>query len=56
MLEEKNLYTEDLLDRYKIFLASLHIKLVLIKQFQKTLNKEKGYFDNICRKPPFQMN
>ena len=50
--EEKNLIGEILVDRDNIILSQLYIKPGLMKQFVKTLNKEDGYFNNICRKLP----
>ena len=46
---EYNIVNEPLVEREKIFLPPLHIKLGLIKQFVKALNKEGKCFEFICK-------
>ena len=46
---EYNLVNEPLVVREKIILPPLHIKLGLIKQFVKALNKEGNCFEYICK-------
>ena len=50
--EKKNVIAEELVDRVKIILPHLNLHLGLMKQFVKALNKEGGFFDNICRNLP----
>ncbi len=45
---EKNVINEPLVDREKIIFPPLHIKLGLMKQFVKALNKEGNCFQYIC--------
>ena len=45
---EKNVINEPLADREKIIFPPLHIKLGLMKQFVKALDKEGGCFQYIC--------
>ena len=49
---EKNIINEPLVDRNKIIFSPLHIKLGLMKQFVKALNKEGNCFEYICRTFP----
>ena len=49
---EKSIIKEPLVDRNKIILPPLHIKLGLMKQFVMALNKEENYFEYICRTFP----
>ena len=46
---EYNLVNEPLVEREKIILPPLHIKLGLIKQFVEALNKKGNYFEYICK-------
>ena len=46
---EENIITEPLVEREKITLPPLHIKLGLMKQFVKTLEKNGGCFKYLCR-------
>ena len=46
---EYNLVNERLVEREKIILPPLYIKLGLIKQFVKALNKEGNCFEYICK-------
>ena len=45
---DKNVIAEPLVDRSKIIFPPLHIKLGLMKQFVKALDKEGGCFLYIC--------
>ena len=47
---EKNLQAHPLVERSKIILPSLHIKLSIMKQFVKALNKDSDCFKYICTK------
>ena len=49
---QKNVIAEPLVDRDRIILPPLHIKLGLMKQFVKSLNKDGDCFKYICRKFP----
>ena len=49
---EKNVINEALVPRDKIIFPPLHIKLGLMKQFVKALNKEGNYFKYICKSFP----
>ena len=49
---EKNIITEPLVDREKIILPPLHIKLGLMKQFVRALTRDGTCFGYICRKFP----
>ena len=49
---EKNIINEPLRDRNRIAFPPLHIKLGLIKQFVKALDKQGDCFDYICRTFP----
>ena len=49
---EKNIINEPLVDRNKIIFSPLHIKLGLMKQFVKALNKEGNCFEYFCRTFP----
>ena len=51
-VEEKNIINKPLVDRNKIIFPPLHIKLGLMKQFVKALNKEGNCFEYICRTFP----
>ena len=46
---EYNIVNGPLVEREKIILPPLHIKLGLIKQFVKALNKEGNCFEYICK-------
>ena len=46
---EENIIREPLIEREKIMLPPLHIKLGLMKQFVKALNKNGGCFKYLCR-------
>ena len=46
---EENIIRELLVERKKIMLPPLHIKLGLMKQFVKTLDKNGGCFKYLCR-------
>lgn len=48
----KNIMHDSLLDRSKVLLPPLHIKLGLMKQFVKALDKEGACFRYICQKFP----
>ena len=50
--KERNAINESLLDRDRILFPSLHIKLCLIKQFTKALDKDDDYFTYICQDFP----
>ena len=52
MVGEKNVIAEVLINRDEIILPPLLIKLGLMKQFVKAMNKEESCFDYICRKFP----
>ena len=43
LVGEKNVIAEVLVERDKIILTPLHIKLGSMKQFVKSMNKEGGY-------------
>ena len=45
---EKNIVNNPLVDRKNIILPPLHIKLGLMKQFVKALDRSGGYFRYIC--------
>ena len=45
---EKNVIAKPLVDRSSIIFPPLHIKLGLMKQFVKALNKDGDYFKYIC--------
>ena len=47
---DKNFITEPLINRDRIKLPPLHIKLGLMKQFVKTLDKHGNCFDYIVKK------
>lgn len=47
---EKNVVREPLVERNKIILPPLHIKLGLMKQFVKALNQDNQCFQYICQK------
>ena len=49
---EKDIINEPLVDGNKIIFPPLHIKLGLMKQFVKALNKEGNCFEYICRTFP----
>ena len=49
---EKNIVNEPLVDRNRIVFPPLHIKLGLMKQFVKALDKQGDYFDYIRRTFP----
>ena len=49
---QKNIVEEPLVDREKILLPPLHIKVGLIKQYVKALDKDGGCFQHICNKFP----
>lgn len=49
---EKNIVAEPLVDRNNIILPPLHIKLGLMKQFIKALNRDGTCFGYICTKFP----
>ena len=49
---EANIINEPLVAREKIILPPLHIKLGLMKQFVKALDKEGNGFNYICRSFP----
>ena len=49
---EKNVINEALVPRDKIIFPPLHIKLGLMKQFVKALDKEGDYFKYICKSFP----
>ena len=50
----KNIIKESLINREKIILPPLHIKLGLMKQFVKALNKDDSCFHNLNRSFPKQ--
>ena len=52
VLGEKNIKNIPLVNREKILLPPLHIKLRLMKQFVKALDKEGEYFKYLCTKFP----
>ena len=47
MMGDKNVIDEPLVNRARIILPPLHIKLGLMKQFVKALDKHGSYFINI---------
>ena len=47
---EKNVVAETLVDRDKILLLPVHIKLGLMKQFINSLSKKRSCFDYLFRK------
>ena len=49
---EKNVQAHPLVERSKIILLPLHIKLDIIKQFAKALNKDGDCFKYICTRFP----
>jgi hypothetical protein len=49
---EKNIVNKPLIDRKRVLLPPLHIKLGLMKQFVKALNKDGTCFNYLCRKFP----
>ena len=49
---EKNILAQPLVERVKIVFPPLHIKLGVVKQFAKALNKEGACFKYICGKFP----
>ena len=49
---EKNVQAHSLVERSKIILPRLHIKLSIMKQFVKALNKDGDCFKYICTKFP----
>ena len=49
---EKNIQNRPLIDPAKVLLPPLHIKLGIMKQFVKALNKEGQCFKNLCLKFP----
>ena len=49
---QKNVIAEPLVDRNKIILPPLHIKLGIMKQFVKALKKDGNCFSYICTKFP----
>ena len=49
---EKNIQAQPLVERSKIVFPPLHIKLGVMKQFVKALNKEGACFKYICGKFP----
>ena len=49
---EKNIQAQPLVERSKIIFPPLHIKLEVMKQFVKALNKEGAYFKYICGEFP----
>lgn len=51
-LLETNVIREPLVERYRIVLAALHIKLGLMKQFMKALDKDRSCFQYIVKKMP----
>jgi len=52
----KNVMHDSLVDRSKVLLPPLHIKLGLMKQFVKALDKEGACFQYICEKFPTVTN
>ena len=50
--KERNVINNLLVDRDRIFFPPLHIKLGLIKQFTKTLDKDGNYFTYLCQDFP----
>jgi len=52
---EKNVQGHPLVERSKIILPPLHIKLGIMKQFAKSLNKDGDCFKYICTKFPGSM-
>lgn len=52
VIGEKNVITEPLVDKDRIILPPLHIKLGLMKQFVKAINKEGSCFHYICKTFP----
>jgi len=52
---EKNVQAHPLVERSKIILPPLHIKLGIMKQFVKALNKDGDCFKYICTKFPGSM-
>ena len=49
---EKNIQAQPLVERSKIVFPPLHIKVGIMKQFVKALNKEGACFKYICVKFP----
>ena len=49
---EKNVQAHPLVERFKIILPPIHIKLDIMKQFVKALNKNGDFFKYICTKFP----
>ena len=49
---EKNIQAQPLVERSKIVFPPLHIRLGVMKQFIKALNKEGAFFKYICGKFP----
>lgn len=52
VLGKNNILFKALVDRHKILLPPLHIKLGMMKQFIKALNKEGKCFQYLCEKFP----
>ena len=52
VLREKNIKNVPLVNRKKVLLPPLHIKLWLMKQFVKALDKEGECFKYLCTKFP----
>ena len=50
--KERNVINDTLVDRDRILFPPLHIKLGLIKQFTKALNKDGDYFTYLCQAFP----
>ena len=46
--KERNVINDPLVDRDRILFPPLHIKLGLIKQFTKALDKDSDYFTYLC--------
>ena len=53
VLGEKNIKNVPLVNREKVLSPPLHIKLGLMKQFVKALDKEGEYFKYLCTKYPW---
>ncbi|XP_025073388.1 LOW QUALITY PROTEIN: uncharacterized protein LOC112552414, partial [Pogonomyrmex barbatus] len=49
---QKNIINKPLVEPSKIFLPPLHIKLGLMKQFVKALNKDGSYYAYLAKKFP----
>lgn len=50
--KKKNVINKPLVDRDRIFFPLLHIKLSLIKQFTKALDKDSGCSTYLCQAFP----